>query len=239
MFLGLPFELSGFVKLKDKISLLDESLKLADGDVVTAVLLFLQKNLHHSALFPVLVSRPVAASQYIDLLEKQKSHVVASLLCTEMQRPKDALVHLYKGCLKENDKSLLQALDILQKKQLKNLKGAELEAEIIKEQTQLLEKQHAICPDTSRSPKVEPAKRSPLIGPTVEATELVGSSLIATFQYCCRYNWGAPENLLASPAGLKKTFQLTEKQFVWNAAIGRMLANNDPLPILIVKVSLF
>ena len=219
--------------------MLDESLKLADGDVVTAVLLFLQKNLHQSVLFSLLKERPLAASQYIDILEKQKSFVAASLLCTEMQRPKDALVHLYKGCLKENAKNLLQALDIIQKKQQKSLKNAELEAEIIKEHSQLLEKQYAICPNTSRSPQAEPTKRSPLIGPTIEAAELVGSSLIATFQYCCRYNWGAPENLLASPAGLKKTFQLTEKQFVWNAAIGRILANSDPLPILIVKVSLF
>lgn len=217
--------------------MLDESLKLADGDILTAVLLFLQKNLHQSVLFSLLRERPVAAFQYIDLLEKQKSFISASLLCTEMQRPKDALVYLYKGCLQENDKNLLQALVILQKKHQKSLKKAELEAEILQENAQLLEKQYAICPDTSRSPQAEPAKHSPFIGPAIEATELVGSSLIATFQYCCRYNWGAPENLLASPVSLKNTFQLTEKQIIWNAAIGRMLANSDPLPILIVKVS--
>ena len=141
-----------------------------------------------------------------------------------MQRPKDAVVYLYNGCLKESDKNLSQALEILKKKQLKSFKNVEIEAEIIKEHSQLLEKQFPICPDTSRSSQVESTKRSlsPLIGPSIEANELVGSSLLATLQYCCRFNWGASENLLASPIGFKKTFALTEKQFIWNAALGRI-----------------
>ena len=173
-------------------------------------------------------------------MEKQKSFVAASLLCSEKQSPKDAKVYLYNGCLKESYKNLSQALEILQKKQLKSFKNVEIEAEIIKEHSQLLEKQFPICPDTSRSSQVESTKRSlsPLIGPSIEANELVGSSLLATLQYCCRFNWGASENLLASPIGFKKTFALTEKQFIWNAAIGRILANSDPLPILLVKVNI-
>ena len=238
IFLGLSFDLTSFKRLKDKAALLDEALKLGDGDVVTAVLLFMQKSLHQSALFALLKERPVAALQYIDILEKQKLFKDAAALCNEMNRPKEAAVHLYNQCLRENgNKNLLSALENLRKTELKNMSGVDIEIDIVKEHVQLLERQLPIAMDSShRSQGVEKVSVSPFIGPPIHSDGLVGSSLLATLQYCCRHHWGTAENLLASPAGFRKMFLLTDRQFVWNAVIGRLLSNSDPLPILLVKV---
>jgi hypothetical protein len=119
---------------------------------------------------------------------------------------------------------------------LKNLKQIEVESEIVKEHIQLLERQYPIAVSRSHQSEKQKDKTSPFVGKPVSADNLVGSSLLSTLQYCCRYNWDAPENLLASPMGLKKTFRLTERQYIWNAFIGRLLMNEDPIKILLVKV---
>jgi hypothetical protein len=202
------------------------------------VLLFLQNSLHQLVLFSVLKERHVAAREYIAILEKQKSFKEAAMLCAELQNNKEAAVHLYNSCLREEEKNLQLSLEHINKNELKNLKQIEVELEIVKEHIQLLERQYPIAVSRSRpqQPERENDRTSPFVGKPVSADSLVGSSLLSTLQYCCRYNWDAPENLLASPVGLKKAFRLTERQYIWNALIGKILMNEDPIKILLVKV---
>ncbi|KZS11101.1 Spermatogenesis-defective protein 39 [Daphnia magna] len=237
IFLGMSYDLSCFKKLSDKKILLDEALKLGDGDVICAVLLFLQKSLHQMVLFPLLKERYVAAREYIAILEKQKCFKEAAILCGELQQTKEAVVHLYNSCFREGEQTILSSLEQIYKNELKNFKQIEVESEIIEEHILLLERQGPIAVTRARLPQseIDDTRTSPFIGKAVTAQNLVGSSLLSTLQYCCRHNWDAPENLLASPIGLKKTFKLTERQFLWNAFIGRILMNQDPLPILLVK----
>lgn len=239
IFLGMSYDLSCFKKLSDKKVLLDEALKLGDGDVICAVLLFLQKCLHQGVLFPLLKERHVAAREYIAILEKQKCFKEAAILCGELQLTKEAVVHLYNSCLREGEQNLHSSLEQLYKTEFKNFKQIEVESEILEEHILLLGRQNPIAVSRARLPQAEidETRTSPLIGQAVTAQNLVGSSLLSTLRFCCRYNWDAPENLLASPVGLKKTFKLTEKQFIWNAFIGRTLMNENPLPILLVKVA--
>lgn len=239
IFLGMSYDLSCFRKLSDKKILLDEALKLGDGDVVCSVLLFLQKSLHQKILFQLLKDRPSAAQEYIAILEKQKAYKEAAWLCSELQQPKEAVIHLYNSCLLEEEKNLLPALEQTKNK-LKQLKNVEIEADVLREHVQLLERQYPIALTKTRAqdPQNETFKITPLIGKPVGSSDLIGSSLLSTLQYCCRFSWDAPENLLASPMGIKKIFNLTERQFVWNAFIGRLLSGNDPLPILLTKVNL-
>lgn len=241
IFLGMSFDLSCFKKLSDKTVLLDEALKLGDGDVLCAVLLFLQKSLHQLVLFSLLKERRTAAQEYIGILEKQKAFKEAAALCVELQQPKEAAMHLYNSCFRGGEKNLLCALEQINKNEFKQLKTVEIETEMLNEHIQLLERQCPIALNKSRLQhlEIENPKTSPFIGKPVNANNLVGASLLSTLQYCCRFNWDTPENLLASPIGLKKTFNLTEREFIWNAFIGRILSGNDPLPILLVKVNRF
>lgn len=217
--------------------LLDEALKLGDGDVVCAVLLFLQKSLHQKVLFQLLKDRPSAAQEYIAILEKQKAFKEAAMLCNQLQQPKEAVIHLFNSCFVDEEKNLLMSLERTVN-ELKQHKNIEIETDALREYVQLLERQHPIALSKSRSQdtEIENVKFSSLIGKPVSSGTLVGSPLLSTLQYCCRFSWDAPENLLASPIGLKKNFNLTERQYVWNAFIGRLLSGNDPLPILLTKV---
>jgi len=235
LFLGMPVDLNHFKKLIDKTSLLDEAIKLGDGDVVVAVLLYLQKTLHQSVLFSVLESRQVAADQYIDMLEKQNCYKEAATLCSQMKRNREAAVHLYNKVLREKKKDLLPSLQHLCKYEFQILSGVETETEILKEHIQLLERQAPIASHQVPAKELVSDKTSPLIGPPIRQDSLLGSSLLATLQYCCRYHLKSPENLLVSPVGLKSTFPITDRQFAWNACVGQLLSGKDPSPSLLAK----
>jgi hypothetical protein len=115
IFLGMSYDLSCFKKLNDKIVLLDEAVKFGDSDVICAVLLFLQKSLHHLVLFSLLKERHVAAREYIAILEKQKCFKEAAMLCTELQNSKEATIHLYNSCLREGEQNLQLLLEQINK----------------------------------------------------------------------------------------------------------------------------
>lgn len=238
LFLGMSVDLTGFKKLSDKTLLLDEAVKLGDGDVVVSVLLMLQRSLNQTILNQILKERHSAAQQYIDILTKQRRHKDAASLCIEMQQPREAAIHLYTGCLAEKDQKLLSMLDCLRKNDFKNLANIETESEILNQHIQLLERQLPIAVDDSRLPGTaeEIPSPSPLIGHLVCRNTLIGSSLLATVQYCCQFHWNASENLLASPDLMKKTFHVTDRQFVWCAFVARALTGNDPLTVLLIKV---
>jgi len=231
----MAVDLNHFRKLSDKTSLLDEAIKLGDGDVVVAVLLYLQRTLHQTVLFSVLETRQPAADQYIDILEKQDCYKEAASLCSQMKKTREAAVHLYNKALREKKKDLLPSLQQLFKYEFQGLPGIETETEILKEHIRLLERQVPIVSHQILAKELASNKTSPLIGPPVRQESLVGSSLLATLEYCCQYHWKSPENLLVSPVGLKNTFPITERQFAWNACLGHLLLGRDPSQGLLVK----
>ena len=53
---------------KDKVDLLDEALKLHDGDAILAVTLFAQKTLNRNKFLELIVTRPAAARDAIQSL---------------------------------------------------------------------------------------------------------------------------------------------------------------------------
>ena len=239
MFLGFSVDLNSFKKLSDKTLLLDEAIKLGDGDIVTTVLLLLQKTLHQSVLLTILKQRSSASQQYISILERQCHQWDAAELFIAMNKPQDAAVHFYMSSLKESGPKLLTLLEKLKKNQFNQLTDINEEGFILNQHIQLLQRQLPIATDDSRIKRDTVTKNisSPLVSPAVDQDSLVSAPLLATLQYCARYHWNAPENLLASPVGLRKIFSLTDRQFVWNAFVGLALAAVNPMTVLIVKVS--
>ena len=202
IFHGMPFDLSSFEKLRDKSALLDEALGLEDGNTICAVLLFLQKSLDKSVLFTLLKKRPTAAYEYLAILEKQKAFKEASMLCVELQQPEEAAIYLYNNCLRESERNIQSALEMLEV-EFKKLLNIDFMTEMLKEHNQLLKIQLAIA-SNSKNIRAQPGrtKTSPLIGEPVALVSLIGSSLLSTLQYCCRFNWDTPENLTYSRTGI-------------------------------------
>lgn len=54
---------------------------------------------------------------------------------------------------------------------------------------------------------------------------LLNLPLITTLCYCCLYHYDLPENCLASPIGIKKTYHLTDKQFTMTALVALSIRN--------------
>ena len=190
-------------------------------------------------LLTILKQRSSASQQYISILERQCRQWDTAELFIAMNKPQDAAVHFYMSSLKESGPKLLTLLEKLKKNQFNQLTDINEEGFILNQHIQLLQRQLPIATDDSRIKRDTVTKNisSPLVSPAVDQDSLVSAPLLATLQYCARYHWNAPENLLASPVGLRKIFSLTDRQFVWNAFVGLALAAVNPMTVLIVKVS--
>ncbi|PIO23000.1 hypothetical protein AB205_0164930, partial [Aquarana catesbeiana] len=67
---GKVCSLERFRSLKDKLKLLDEAIRLHDGNVITAVLIFMKKTLHSEILFRELKERQEALRHFIHFLKE-------------------------------------------------------------------------------------------------------------------------------------------------------------------------
>ena len=63
------------------------------------------------------------------------------------------------------------------------------------------------------------------------ATNLVDRSVLVTLFYCCMYHWESNFSNKNSPMSIKKTFNLSDKQFLWTALQGRARVKHWPLPV--------
>ena len=128
----MTVDMSCFKKLSDKKTLLDEAVRLGDGDVVCAVLLHLQRTLDQSVLLDILKDRCTASRQYIVILVEQNRHEEAADLCVALKRPKEAAVHLYNSCFSDRGRSVISNLDRLRKQEFRRLSNVEMETEIVR-----------------------------------------------------------------------------------------------------------
>ncbi|XP_056409166.1 spermatogenesis-defective protein 39 homolog [Hyla sarda] len=67
---GKMCSMERFRSLKDKLQLLDEAVRLHDGNVITAVLIFLKRTLRSDILFRELKTRQVALRHFIHFLKE-------------------------------------------------------------------------------------------------------------------------------------------------------------------------
>uniref|UniRef100_A0A1Y1MLL0 Vps16 C-terminal domain-containing protein n=2 Tax=Photinus pyralis TaxID=7054 RepID=A0A1Y1MLL0_PHOPY len=81
MFLGMPYSLSVYRSLSQKLDLLDEAIASEDGNIILAVLLFLKKTLEATELYNHITKRKVAYRHYSnylmeELLEQELANLV-------------------------------------------------------------------------------------------------------------------------------------------------------------------
>ncbi len=103
IFLGRRFSLEFYRSFKDKTDLLDEALKLHDGDAILTVTLFAQRTLNRARFFELLVTRPVAAKHLANYLETRAQVVELSDLLTSLgQHERAAVLHYRLACSMQN-----------------------------------------------------------------------------------------------------------------------------------------
>ncbi|XP_061669025.1 spermatogenesis-defective protein 39 homolog isoform X3 [Syngnathoides biaculeatus] len=207
---GKTVPLERFRRLRDKLVLLDASVDARDGNVITAVLIFLKKSLSKEVLFGELASRPTALRHLVAYLSESGDHALLAELYRALGRDEDAALLRYKEHLNVTDEK--EKRDFL--KSCLSLQFSAEDQVHLRDQVSLLERQ-MLLEATDRQAEAEIFRRFP------RRASVLHVPLVTTLYYCCFYHYGQPEGNLSSPQNLRNSFKISEKQFFVTALSAR------------------
>ena len=212
---GIEINLSLYKGKEEKLQLVDEAVNRNDGNAIITTVLHLNRTIKPSIFNYELSKRSVAADHYIFYLkENQRTDQLIDTL-SMLGRHEEAAITAYNQAIScSNVDTKIHNL----KNCLRNhfsTGGNEISfwRDLIAEQISLLEQQLPIEADDKRQ---ELNALNPLFL-EIPRKPLPDCSVISTLHYCCLYHYSLPENHLASPKAICKTYQLNQKQFVWTA----------------------
>ncbi|XP_077537373.1 spermatogenesis-defective protein 39 homolog isoform X2 [Haemaphysalis longicornis] len=213
--IGQPYFLGQHRSREDKIALLNEAVRVQDGNAIIAVLLFLKQTLKPSLFNQELMQRPRAVSHYLSHLRAVQDNSQLMDVLGMLGRTEDAAMVKYRLAVESPEAATrLRNLQSCFKSHFQSDPSLEMQAELVKEELRLLEMQLAIEEEDSR---VEKEGQNILMQEFPRKAPVVGTSLVTTVYYCCLYHYNVSHNHIASPNQMRVLFNLTEKQFVWTA----------------------
>ncbi|NXO73945.1 SPE39 protein, partial [Phainopepla nitens] len=210
---GKVCSLERFRSLQEKLVLLDEAVAGHDGNVITAVLIFLKRTLRREILFRELEVRQVALCHLIHFLrETGEQKFLLDLL--RLLFPLSLQLSQYREHLNIQDVEKRREF-------LKGCIGLPFSAEDtshIQDHYTLLERQIII---EANDRHLEMAGQSELFRKYPRKASILNMPLVTTLFYSCFYHYTEAEGMFSSPTNLKKTFKIPDKQFVLTALAAR------------------
>uniref|UniRef100_A0A671PXM8 Spermatogenesis-defective protein 39 homolog n=1 Tax=Sinocyclocheilus anshuiensis TaxID=1608454 RepID=A0A671PXM8_9TELE len=203
---GRAFSLEKFCSLQDKLLLLDEAVAVYDGNVITAVLIFLKKSLSKEILFRELMARDVALRHYVHYLKEMGEQKLVVELLKALGRTEDMALMHYKEHLNIKDES--RRRDFL--KSCLSLPFSQDDATHVQDHYTLLERQ-IIIEASDKKAVAEIFKKFP------RKASILNMPIITTLYYSCFYHYGESEGTFSSPSNIRKTFRISEKQYILTA----------------------
>uniref|UniRef100_A0A8C2X2X7 Spermatogenesis-defective protein 39 homolog n=1 Tax=Cyclopterus lumpus TaxID=8103 RepID=A0A8C2X2X7_CYCLU len=185
---GKVVSLEKFRSLQDKLLLLDSCVAAHDGNVITAVLIYLKRTLSKEVLFRELEPRQTALSHLIHYLTETRDQRLLLELLRALGRTEDVAV-----------RTTHQQYTVL----VLNLPFSPEDSSHVQDHYTLMERQ-VIIETTDRR-----AER----GEKVERALILNMPLITTLSYCCLYHYSESEGTFSSPLNIRQTFKISEKQF--------------------------
>lgn len=215
MILSLPYSLEQHKGKDEKTALLDAAIKSHDGNVITAVVLFLRNTLKKSTFQQLLLERIDAINHYLHYLQTDHEDDELGNMLLMLGRTEEAAMLKFKRavsvCSPESKiKRLQNSLDT----HFHGNPVVTFLTDLVNEYIILLQHQLPVEADDL---KQEAEGTSEIFRKLPRSASLIDSSVITTLFYCCLYHYHLPENNLASPYSVRKRHQLTDKQFVWTA----------------------
>uniref|UniRef100_A0A8C5TFR2 Spermatogenesis-defective protein 39 homolog n=1 Tax=Malurus cyaneus samueli TaxID=2593467 RepID=A0A8C5TFR2_9PASS len=202
--------LERFRSLQDKLVLLDEAVAGHDGNVITAVLIFLKRTLRREILFRELEVRQVALCHLIHFLRETGEQKFLLDLLRFLDRTEEVAV------------SIPRSLNVEKRREfLKSCIGLPFSAEDtshIQDHYTLLERQIII---EANDRHLEMAGQSELFRKYPRKASILNMPLVTTLFYSCFYHYTEAEGTFSSPSNLKKTFKIPDKQYVLTALAAR------------------
>ncbi|KTF79087.1 hypothetical protein cypCar_00014038, partial [Cyprinus carpio] len=203
---GRAFSLEKFRSLQDKLLLLDEAVAVYDGNLITAVLIYLKKSLSKEILFRELMARDVALRHYVHYLKEMGEQKLLVELMKALGRTEDMALMQYKEHLNIKDEG--QRRDFL--KSCLGLPFSQDDATHVQDHYTLLERQ-IIIEASDKKADAEIFKKFP------RKASILNMPIITTLYYSCFYHYGESEGTYSSPENIRKTFRISEKQYILTA----------------------
>uniref|UniRef100_A0A8C8AXS3 Spermatogenesis-defective protein 39 homolog n=1 Tax=Otus sunia TaxID=257818 RepID=A0A8C8AXS3_9STRI len=206
--------LERFRSLQDKLVLLDEAVAGHDGNVITAVLIFLKRTLRREILFRELEVRQVALCHLIHFLKEAGEQKLLLDLLRFLDRTEEVALSQYREHLNIQDVEKRREF-------LKGCIGLPFSAEDtshIQDHYTLLERQIII---EANDRHLETAGQSEVFRKYPRKASILNMPLVTTLFYSCFYHYTEAEGTFSSPTNLKKTFKIPDKQYVLTALAAR------------------
>ncbi|XP_065757537.1 spermatogenesis-defective protein 39 homolog isoform X3 [Phocoena phocoena] len=211
---GKVCSLERFRSLQDKLQLLEEAVSMHDGNVITAVLIFLKRTLSKEILFRELEVRQVALRHLIHFLKEIGDQKLLLDLFRFLDRTEELALTHYREHLNIQDPEK-------RKEFLKTCIGLPFSAEDsahIQDHYTLLERQIII---EANDRHLESAGQTEIFRKHPRKASILNMPLVTTLFYSCFYHYTEAEGTFSSPVNLKKTFKIPEKQYVLTALAAR------------------
>ncbi|NXK87990.1 SPE39 protein, partial [Formicarius rufipectus] len=211
---GKVCSLERFRSLQDKLVLLDEAVAGHDGNVITAVLIFLKRTLRREILFRELEVRQVALCHLIHFLRETGEQKFLLDLLRFLDRTEEVALSQYREHLNIQDVEKRREF-------LKGCIGLPFSAEDtshIQDHYTLLERQIII---EANDRHLEMAGQSEIFRKYPRKASILNMPLVTTLFYSCFYHYTETEGTFSSPTNLKKTFKIPDKQYVLTALAAR------------------
>ncbi|KAL7992590.1 hypothetical protein Chor_016846 [Crotalus horridus] len=211
---GKVCSLERFHSLQDKFLLLDEAVALHDGNVITAILIFLKRTLRKEILFRELEMRQVALRHLIHFLKEAGDQKLLLDLLRFLDRTEEVALTQYR--------EHLTILDAEKRKEfLKSCIGLPFSSEDaahVQDHYTLLERQIII---EANDKHLESSGQTEIFRKYPRKASILNMPLVTTLFYSCFYHYTETEGTFSSPANLKKTFKIPDKQYVLTALAAR------------------
>ncbi|KAG7508572.1 hypothetical protein JOB18_017318 [Solea senegalensis] len=212
---GKVVSLEKFRSLHDKLLLLDFSVSAHDGNVITAILIYLKRTLSKEVLFRELESRQTALRHFIHYLTETRDQKLLLDLLRSLGRTEDTVLLQYKEHLNISDAN--KRRDFL--KSCVSLPFSADDLAHVQDHFTLLDRQiimEATDGQNEREGKVEIFQKFPRKAP------IHNMPLIPTLHYSCLYHYSEAQETFSSPLSLRHTFKISEKQFFVTALAARV-----------------
>lgn len=211
---GKTVSLEKFRSLQDKLLLLDYAVSAYDGNVITAILIYLKRTLCKEVLFRELESRQTALRHFINYLMETRDQRLLLELLRALGRTEDVALLQYKEHLSIADEN--KRRDFL--KSCLSLPFSPEDSTHIQDHYTLLERQiiiEATDREAERGGKVEIFQKFP------RKASILNMPLVTTLYYCCFYHYNESEGTFSSPANVRQTFRISDKQYFVTALAAR------------------
>ncbi|XP_023251064.1 spermatogenesis-defective protein 39 homolog isoform X1 [Seriola lalandi dorsalis] len=211
---GKAVSLEKFRSLQDKLLLLDFGVSAHDGNVITAVLIYLKRTLSKEVLFRELESRQTALRHFIHYLTETRDQRLLLELLRALGRTEDVALLQYKEHLSIADEN--KRRDFL--KSCLSLPFSPEDSAHVQDHYTLMERQiiiEATDRQAERGGKVEIFQKFP------RRASILNMPLITTLYYCCFYHYTESEGTYSSPLNIRHTFRISEKQYFVTALAAR------------------